>query len=707
MHLFKNILFNNIYMGEVMNNISQKINNFYYKINKDKTFDLLETSKVSDTFSQLIEKKELEEIVKLLKSLQKNHPESLWIGDTIHEYSVLASTPIHSQKNDKTVYVPKDVEILMDKLIMSEDDQMVLPISELSQYDELKKLMKQVIEGVYHTSDKIVFPFLISNNIRVKGKIIFKQTGLTPYKLISIKENRSNNAANKLRISFLGDKTQVANSETFQQRLYTYIFYTSSDNSEDRIQYTVLSPKPLPLDEIEITGMIIPITDSINVGHNAKIEKGAEIIYVSDFQPVVREITDEQFTDIIKDYKGNYDKLYKGYFSIYRHPTTFEKFLLTWLFSSEKRFNNVGGYPSHFGWIGDTGSGKTMISECLTHIFSAHKISPNATFKSLLPNFGGDRIDMGAYCKADRFLVTEEFFRLVFKSKKAENDFGLFNDLLEWQNNRVNSGKGTSIDGIVAKPTATMMWVTNYGKYKATDFFEVLSDVDSAFLARNILYVQTRAHLDFVNSKKSNLSLDLDSDNGAESVGMCVLPEKNPRLVELRDYLVKKKCKFGGVNPKQIYEEGKKLLPDNIIAKQIYESRSIKHIVSIIDGVTKLNYILEGRTGELRVTSKDVKDAKDIWEFIIYSWSDDISKAPLERREKYLTTKEFKIYQYFKKNPNSTVYNCEKETKIYPTTIVQKLVSCGLLKEIVLGQTKSYIPYWYDQMEASNEQVDY
>lgn len=625
-----------------------------------------------DEFFKYLEQREFSKILTLIKKLSSEY--DLKGKERIISFYDLIATPSLSYVENSTEFIDQEQ---IPALVLRFEDSMVtkqtIQVQDNISYSELKRVSQLMIGNILKRQERKIFPFLVSNNIKLVGRITHQLSARSPYSLIAIKESKSGFKAN-----YIGDqKKGIYGSEDYIEDLYTYYFIDSKDQKE----YTLLSKKPLPLAELIIEGMNIPIYDALKIGSEAKLSKGAEIIYVINNKPLVDKINDESFAKYITKYKDNYELLYKDYFGKFRHPKIFEFFLLAWLFSSECSYGPIASYKPNLGIIGPTRGGKSTILDSISRVFKEHKYGENTTIKGFVPSFGGKtRPQAGAFIKSRRFCLAEEFINTASKNKDLTS-LDVLKSLLVHDDTTSSSGKfdGATIRGA---PTATFVFASNFLTYKITNFVELSEHISPAVLARFILYIQTPEHFAFIKDQQRHIG-----KNKSETIDD-FLPTFAHKKIEVYDYLLHKKVKYGDFNEFDIINPIKSIIPAQGAIHEIYNSAN-EHLTRLIDGVVKVNYIVEGRNGELKVTKKDFEDARKIWYFIISSWTGDISKLPRDQKMQHLTQLQSAVYAVIKDNQGITREAISKIIKNNGLAL-NKLFVLQLIASTKIGDTVTY-----------------
>ncbi|MDK2979627.1 MAG: hypothetical protein PWP52_2341, partial [Bacteroidales bacterium] len=445
-----------------------------------------------------------------------------------------------------------------------------------------------------------------------------------------------------------------------------------------------------PMDELKITGMAVPIKDTLKIGNTGNLQIATNTIFVIDYTKVIKSISDDEFKTMIENYR-THDALYDLYFSILRQPDLFEKFLLAMMFCSK----GSEGFPSHIGLFGPAGCGKSKLLEAITGTFGEVRLLETTTIKGIVPNFGGNKPDPGLFIKSKRFCAVDEFLNLLVKNERIE-EMRLFNSLLTHADGVSASGKHN--DAINAKPTATMIFVTNFIKGRVPNFISLCEKIDVPFLSRFILYNYNDAHVEFIRNNEDKVSelLARESRKYNKQISISTYLDKyNPDAIQITDYLKDKPVIYSTKEVAKIYDEVKLIIPADSNVLELYTSRSKKHIATILDGITKYNYILENRSGDFEALPEDYELTKDIWYMIVGSWTENYNRMPAKYRERVLTEDELAVYYCIKEHQGTTLSDIEYNTKIRPHTALNRLLELKLVQDKPIGNIHNYYTWDY------------
>jgi hypothetical protein len=636
---------------------------------------------LQEEFITYLDEGDFSKILSLIHKIRKDN--SVTVGtELISFYDLITSNPLSQGESNEMYADEKLIKNLLYKFDNDKPIKQMILIPDGYDYTECKRLSDVIIGNKLATNDQLIFPYIVSNNTELVGRITHKATVRTPYTLVSVRIKYDKRENKTHQSSFLGDPKELTNSEKYMDYLHTYYFSTVDEANPDNVmEYTLLSLKPLPIEDIKIKGMKIPVSDNMRVGANAKIIKETEMILVTEFNKIINEITDQDYNRLVAPFKGNFDKLYEAYFGGFRHPAIFEKFMMSWMFASECSYGPIQEYKPNLGIIGPSRGGKSKLLDCVAKVFREKKHGENITVKGFVPSFGGTKPSAGEFLKARRFCLAEEFINTITKTQD-NSTIDVFKSLLVHDNVSASSGKFDGI-GIIGKPTATFVFAANFLPPKMSNFVEFANNVSPSFLARFLIYVQTVEHYAFVEDRKDILGLDKTKDESH------YYPVFKPYKVEIYDYLLHKRVDFSGFNEYDILKEYKSHLPDSANIREMYHGAN-EHLVRLIDGVTKVNHIIEGREDNFKVTQKDFDEAKEIWGFIIQSWTGNITGMTDKQKLQHLSQKQKLIYNLIKEKDGITKQDIYLEMKENVGKELEFLMWINLITVKSLGAVNTY-----------------
>lgn len=586
---------------------------------------------------------------------------------------------------DSTKHIEISNQVYRNFELSETKNKLVITTEDNINFETCKAAARLVAEDWHKEKDSVIFPFIVSKNKTISGRIV--QTAGNQYGQILMSAVEKKDGT--LNIRFIGESHPL-NSEKFEIPMYSYQIVCNNTNKTGYQTYTLLSREYLPMEELRIDGMEIPVRDMLQIGNKGNLEINTTVIFVIDYSKIIKTINKDEFDTLISKY-NTHEELYKLYYSILRQPPLFEKFLLAMQLCSK----SSEGYPSHVGLFGPAGCGKSKILETLVGRFGEQRVLETSTIKGLVPNFGGNSPDPGHFIKCRRVCAVDEFLNMIIKSDKIE-EMTQFNSLLTHA--KGNSSSGKHKEGISAPPTATMWFVSNFVKGRINNFVELCNKISVPFLSRFILYNYTPQHIEYIRNREDELFVYLSkiSKEKCRNVTISeILEDYSTDAITLIDYIKNVNAEVNQKQISEIYNEVKEIIPEDYNIMELYEGRGKKHILSIVDGVTKYNYIIQKRTGDIVALPEDYELAKDIWYMIVGSWSANPMKLPVKKRVDLLTEKEMAVFLTIKDSPGINASEIEYKLKFYPITILQRLLEWKLVNKIEIGNTKSYTVYDY------------
>ncbi len=564
----------------------------------------------------------------------------------------------------------------------------ILKVKDGLSYDECKLIAQDIVN--HFDGEQDTFPFIVSNNITLSGRILQGSPSGFNQILMSISKKKE-----KSIVRFIGESHPL-NSEKFELPMYMYQMLVKDDVTNNDMQYyNILSRDRLPLEEVEIKGMAMPIKDTLKVGNTSVIDINTNTIFVISYSKVLKSIDDSEYLTILKNY-DSHDKLYQEVFSILRQPELFEKFLMALLLSSK----GAEGYPSHLGLFGPASTGKSKILEAVTGTYNESRVFETSTMKGLTPNFGGNRPDVGQFIKCKRYCCVDEFLNMLIKSDKIE-EVATLNSLIEHHIGLSVSGKHN--ESIAAVPTATMWFVSNFKPGRVGNFVELCNKMDVPFLSRFILYNYTDKHIEFIKNREDIVAEAVYAESVRQKKNVTIselIGRYNPTFIKFTDYLKNRVVLISQKEVNKIFQEVKQIVPEDYKINELYIARSKKHITAIIDGITKYRYVINQiESTEFIATEEDYKLAEDIWYMIVGSWVFDPTRLPIQQRISALTEKEMIVYLTIKKNQNLNLYDIEAISKVPPHGALNNLLDYKLIKLVEMGKSKTYVTYDYSDID--------
>jgi hypothetical protein len=573
--------------------------------------DLNKSSVFVKDFIKFVEENNFVELEKLIKDIP---------SEELHKY-------VSELKLIQTSYLVEEIEPTMDDmfvnvLLVGVKNDCVKVIDKPSSYQENILVSKKIMS----LTKKYVF--LISNKDSVEGKIIGKiRDNRLKVDLITTYSPKEKDDFTY----YFGEGTSKARVvHTLSADFYSYTFETKHK------QYLLLSQTPIETQRITVHGMIANVSDNISVGESFKLPGNLSVIFANYVEEEKREYTADEIRKLVG--VPNFEQLRIRVFGAFEHPLWLEKLLFAWLFSF-----NVDGYPLHLSIIGPPGSGKSeSIINPICEVIPDVKTKGGSTFRGLIPSFGGKGLNgfnEGALLQADRICYLDEFLTPVCSTgnnyDEISNLFGKMNSILEWDVGTVSSGNGRQMS--VIDPTMQVLACSNF-QSGIPDIVKVASRLNNATLSRMFWYVQNQENVDFTKARVDKI-MAMSNEERMPKYG-------KGEIVALYDFfkMESSRCPvdFKWVNEKLVQYES--LVPSEL--KGIYV-RYNHHLGCIVDGISKLRWLIGEKKDFLVMDDEDYKQAEEIFSIVIASWNssdEQLLSLPKNARTKHLHSRERMVY---------------------------------------------------------------
>jgi hypothetical protein len=501
-----------------------------------------------------------------------------------------------------------------------------------SQNNYSYNLIKSVMKEEYNKTKML--NFIINQNCSLRGKITNAvEDGITEIPLlhsIEIEEKLKGItiSTSEALICFgerIPKESKILN--TLTTKFYLYKMLTKEKGDVQR--YTLLSPTKLDPDDYLIDGMELELDDFSDVSKYTRLLKKTRIIIVNNVRSARHDFkNNRELLKILKErgFKKGEEMFMKQLFSVseggrnlyFGHPNYFQRLVASFLLSAEY---DSSPYPLNLMIIGHQGGGKSKAMEAIHQ--KMDEVQPivegsGSTMKSLIPSFNGDQTKPGALIEASRMVFVDEFFRILMRVDKdeRENQLTHLNPLLEHKQRRFGSGNNY-LDG---KMTARLFAVTN-PIFGTSNMSSLSNKMDNSFLSRIFIWYQDEQHYKQVTAVQEDevevLKKTFDKD----------------LWLSIFDYCTSKKATFDHKKVINIYENTKfqlESMPESV--KGIYNSRYKHHIFCLMDGLVKLNAIIN-RQKTFEATPETYDWLSEIWQNMIKGWKKGIESVSFGVRE--------------------------------------------------------------------------
>jgi hypothetical protein len=623
-------------------------------------------------FIDLLLKKDFDKLDALLNNLGQDTKE---LTQYINEFKLVINS--YKKETEKTVVN----DMLVNVLSLDIDADMVKKINKPISYKECIETSRYL----FNLTKKKHFVFLISNKDTISGKI----TGRIRNN--KIKVDLANHYVPKREDSedftlFFGEGSSKAKcAHTFSADFYSYNF---EDGSK---QYLVLALEPIESQRVILHGSICQVSDKMVVGESFQLPANLNVIFVNNVEEEKRDFTEKEIRELVGT--PSFDDLKKMNFGVYEHPLWLEKLLFAWEFSYP-----IDGYPLHLGIIGPPGSGKTAsIIDPILKVIPDENQRGLSTFKGYIPSFGSsgaNGFNEGALLRADRICYLDEFLTPICAGSNNYNEisnlFGKMTSILEWRAGSISSGRGRNVNA--SQPTMQLLSCSNF-QSGVNDIVQIASRLNNATLSRILWYVQNQENLDYTKSRVSNVMGIPEKER---------LPKGDGKIQALYDFF-KMQDNYSEIDFNWVTRVHKKyevIVPDKM--KDVY-IRYNHHLACIVDGISKLRWLI-GEKDSFRIVDKqDYKEAEEIFSICVSSWNmtdEDMKKIPKHARVKHLNSKERKLYDVISNYPAITQDELNERFGNW-LPIHEKLSAL----ELIYFFDNKYYAFWHNYVQEKQLEV--
>jgi hypothetical protein len=217
---------------------------------------------------------------------------------------------------------------------------------------------------------------------------------------------------------------------------------------------------------------------------------------------------------------------------------------------------------------------------------------------------------------------------------------------------------------------------------------EISEELNYAFLSRFLWYSLTPQHKQFIQDRKQAVSI-LDRKDHS--------PRYSPSFIEMVDYLSARPVK--GIDAGRIFsirDKYRQFISADL-ADRIYDPRADHHLLTLLDGIAKLNSIIE-RRANIEVRENDYEETEKIFGDMVLSWTADVNlrEIPEKHRVSYLTEAQRRVYDFVEKNPGASTPDINLHLGAGADHHLRNLEHLGVLKTVtdLDGITKLWYPYW-------------
>lgn len=593
----------------------------------------------------------------------------------------------------KLLYEPSET-INFDKLIpvvksYVEEKDSIIFIDKKINYENIKQICRAVIKenNQIYSVEISPLPFVVTSDFEEIG-MISAQISETKKQLQLIKQYEDKQG--EQRIIFFGEHDDLQMRK--KERRFVVPFYFYRFRQKDR-EYIVLSQEEIEIGDYTLKGMKVTMADDTKVGESLKISTNMSVIFVLKIEPLHTKATEEECWEYTKG-KTYEDWAYRIRGN-YTHPVEFEKLLFAFLFSG--KFQD---FPLSIAWVAPPGTGKTRFIEAMQSqiqedqpVFSGSQ----STGLGLVPSYGGATYQEGHILSCRRIAFVDEFTVALFRhrgSTDAQDITAKMTEILEHKTRIAICGKGK----LKTKPRARVFFAMN--PQPLADLMEMSKHFNRAFMSRILWYVQTPQHIEYIDNKKDLFA----GDN-------LIYPQHDEKFIAILDYL-QSFCLIKGkeISKKivEIIKTNQQYVPSELI-DTFYKPRAIHHVGCLLDGIAKINSLLENR-GKFEITEKDMQETDELFSMIVQSWNpQDLSRMPMTIKRYYLKDKDRRIFEWICQAINPTriqIADAFGITEMGMQYHLDTLMENKLIVQIKEEDGSHFFPYWHlkaRQVTASRE----
>jgi GTPase SAR1 family protein len=491
-------------------------------------------------------------------------------------------------------------------------------------YEQLKKLSL----GVYKQEKTL--RFYISPEITIGGKIvaeIFEYPQDIPVCTLCTMLSEKKQPDTET-VFFFGEK--VRQNEWRKIKELTAKFYIYRFISDTKQEYIALSPQKIGIGDYIINGVTTPVLDLKNVSESLKITTNHAHIFIHSFEDkIIRYADAEDFRaklgimNITKSTIWNVPFTVAGQDKILIYPEWFKWLIWSWILHTKHGLSNK--YPLHLLIIGPKGSGKTQLINNIHHnsLESGQVFSGvSSTLKDIIPSFHHIPPKIGYLAESNRFAFLDEFLRCITRSSSTQDlvdeNVALMNDLLEHQQRRAGSGKGSGTTNM----TARILAVTNPVR-AVKNVTDLLEKYDTSFLCRWLILWQGN---EFIKTAR---------ETPEDTLKTTTYKINTSDFISIIDFMQSIKTEYDATRLTKIMNAPKVLMNEKLLDH--YNARHRHHIICLLDGVIKARCMIEHDI-TFKAKEEDYERVTNIWANVIKSWIDgeSIEKLPIEIRHHYI-----------------------------------------------------------------------
>jgi len=550
-------------------------------------------------------------------------------------------------------------------------------------------------EAIYNDSNTL--GFVISNQREWDGRVSVKLSdSKVKYELLSVWQDSDGNQSFK---HFGGSANKGHNKiEEFSKSFYEYKFRCNDQ------EYLALSTEELDTVRCKLYGTHISLNDYKTAGENRKLPAKTDVIFVHSVDPAIEVLSTEE----LENYRENltHDDLAESLFGGWRQPKWFEQIHLALSFVGDEN-----GYPSHFLWNSEPGTGKSKAVESMLASHGEGIQEPftgsGSTIKGLVPSFKESPPDEGYLLKTQRLAAVDENMDLL--SNTVQNQNARTNDvfrpllnLLTHDKRSFDSGNGS----ITGQMTSRMIAVGNWNAYGIRDMEELADKIDDAYLSRTIPYSQTEEHKQFIRDRKPEIKQRMQDEGLTEED---LTADRDDEFLSVIDTMCETNVRLDFSKIQAMHRDLQEMCPGYMLRGK-FQQRGDHHLQNLVSGIVKYRYLIGRRDDMEEASQADYELAKDIFEIIVSSWGDvELSKLSTTAQKQALTPGQRRVYNVIDDEPGLTTPQIKAEAEEEQVAwILKDLKEAGLVGvvEDEEGERRIYA-HWCEELEHEDDEVLY
>jgi len=391
-------------------------------------------------------------------------------------------------------------------------------------------------------------------------------------------------------------------------------------------EYILLSKERLGNELYTFKGMKIEMAGTSEVSKVLKFHSVANVFIVAEYEPAIKILKKKELVQLCKTI-GLTNEIFRGIVflhpdgNVYEQPQGLSRLQVIQLLSGKYE-----GYPLHLMIIGDVGTGKTMLLECLNYKFKEEEgifEAGNSTVKGLIPSFKEKPANPGYILLCVRIALTDELMKMIENAQNQtvykrtiHQSLSQLNMLLEHKERTVGSGNDNNLK---AKATAKAIFATNPLK-NSESIFNLIFEVDKSTLSRMLLWVQGERHRQERRKlKNNNTSLSIYTTDTYDYRGVII----NPFLTiydSCQSFLVD----FDEKRIEGIIEVTAQSAKEPM--KGIWEARALHHAILLFDGIVKYRCLFQDYDDTFMPNEADYNDLEALLKAVIASWDTKLMK---------------------------------------------------------------------------------